>query len=138
MIQQNMSESQTLKTAIHETAHARLHDRDRMQEEGIQKDQMTKEVEAESVAYTVCQSFGIDTSDYSFPYVAGWSSGKDMKELRSSMDTIRHTASDMIDEITSTVQNLQKEQMQYTSADHSGTFFFYYGAAGAECCYPLE
>ncbi|MCD8398799.1 MAG: DUF3849 domain-containing protein [Lachnospiraceae bacterium] len=121
VIQQDMSESQTLKTAIHETAHARLHDRDRMQEEGIQKDQMTKEVEAESVAYTVCQSFGIDTSDYSFPYVAGWSSGKDMKELRSSMDTIRHTASEMMDEITEAVRKLQREQMQYTSVELFGT-----------------
>ncbi|MCD7883046.1 MAG: DUF3849 domain-containing protein [Lachnospiraceae bacterium] len=121
VIQRDMSESQTLKTAIHETAHAILHDRDIMQAQGIQKDQMTRECEAESVAFTVCQHFGIDTSDYSFPYIASWSSSKEMKELRSSMDTIRHTAADMIDGITEAVQNLQKEQALYTSIELFGT-----------------
>ncbi|MCC8125895.1 MAG: DUF3849 domain-containing protein [Clostridiales bacterium] len=121
VLQKDMSESQTMKTAIHETAHAILHDRDVMQTRGIQKDQMTKECEAESVAFTVCQHFGIDTSDYSFPYIASWSSSKEMKELRSSMDTIRHTAADMIDGITEAAQNLQKEQALYTSVELFGT-----------------
>ncbi|MCD8336386.1 MAG: DUF3849 domain-containing protein [Lachnospiraceae bacterium] len=112
VIQQGMSESQTLKTAIHETAHAMLHDRDAMKKKGIQKDKMTVECEAESIAFTVCQHFGIDTSDYSFPYIASWSSTKDMKELRSSMDTIRHTATEMVDRITEAVRDMQKEQQR--------------------------
>ena len=91
-----MSESQTMKTGIHEVTHAMLHDRDFMEEQGEKKNQMTKEVEAESVAYTVCQYFGLDTSDYSFPYIAGWSSSMDMKELRTSMDTIRKTAGSLL------------------------------------------
>lgn len=68
-----MSQSQTVKTAIHEVAHAKLHDRERNQDidKVLDKDRNTKEVEAESVAYTVCQHFGIDTSDYSFGYIAG-------------------------------------------------------------------
>ena len=71
VIREGMSESQTMKTAVHEVTHAKLHDRDIMEELGDRKDKMTKEVEAESVAYTVCQYFGLDTSDYSFPYIAG-------------------------------------------------------------------
>ena len=113
VIQNGMSESQTMKTAVHETAHAKLHDRDLMDELGIQKDQMTKEVEAESVAYTVCQHFGLDTSDYSFPYIAGWSSNHEMKELRSSMDTIRRTASEVIDGIEASM----REQLRARNVD---------------------
>lgn len=71
VIQNGMSESQNMKTGIHEVTHAKLHDRDIMGERGEEKDKLTKEVEAESVAYTVCQYFGLDTSDYSFPYIAG-------------------------------------------------------------------
>lgn len=97
-IQKGMSQSQTLKTAIHEVAHAKLHDRELNKEmdEEEHKDRNTKEVEAESVAYTVCQHFGIDTSDYSFGYIAGWSRGREMTELKSSLDTIRKTASEII------------------------------------------
>lgn len=97
-IQEGMGESQTVKTAIHEVAHAKLHSREREKETDLseRKDRNTKEVEAESVAYTVCQHFGIDTSDYSFGYIAGWSSGKEMTELKSSLDTIRRTASELI------------------------------------------
>lgn len=116
VIQSGMSESQTLKTAIHEIAHARLHDREVMKERGIEKDQMTREVEAESVAYTVCQHFGIDTSDYSFAYVASWSSSMEMKELRASMDTIRHTAAEFIDELTEQIQLQREQQEQYMEA----------------------
>lgn len=88
VIQEGMSQSQTVKTAIHEVAHAKRHDRERNQDIDavLDKDRNTKEVEAESVAYTVCQHFGIDTSDYSFGYIAGWSSDRDMKELKSSLD----------------------------------------------------
>ena len=109
VIQNGMSESQTMKTGIHEVTHAMLHDRDFMEEQGEKKNQMTKEVEAES-AYTVCQYFGLDTSDYSFPYIAGWSSSMDMKELRTSMDTIRKTAGSFIDSMTEVIQRLMREQ----------------------------
>ena len=94
-----MSELQTIKTMIHETAHALCHDLDIMKAEGIQKDRQTKEVEAESVAYTVCQFFGLDTSDYSFAYVTGWSSSREIKELRESMEFIRKTSGDIIDQL---------------------------------------
>ena len=109
-VQENMSESQTLKTMIHEVAHSKLHSKEVEQDEQMKKDRNTKEVEAESVAYTVCQHFGIDTSDYSFGYIAGWSSGRDTKELRSSMDTIRRTASELITGIEEQLQELQRNR----------------------------
>ena len=111
-IQEGMSQSQTVKTAIHEVAHAKLHDRERNQDivAVLDKDRNTKEVEAESVAYTVCQHFGIDTSDYSFGYIAGWSSDRDMKELKSSLDTIRKTASELITGIEDRLAELQKDR----------------------------
>lgn len=112
VIQEGMSESQTMKTAVHETTHAKLHDRDIMEELGEKKNQMTREVEAESVAYTVCQYFGLDTSDYSFPYIAGWSSGMEMKELRSSMDTIRKTSGEFIASMTEVMQRLMREEQE--------------------------
>lgn len=107
-----MSQSQTVKTVIHEVAHAKLHDRERNQDidKVLDKDRNTKEVEAESVAYTVCQHFGIDTSDYSFGYIAGWSSDRDMKELKSSLDTIRKTASELITGIEDRLAELQKDR----------------------------
>ena len=110
VIKKGLSESQTLKTTIHETAHAKLHDKEIMESLGVEKDRLTKEVEAESVAYCVCSSFGLDTSDYSFPYIAGWSSGRDTKELRSSMDTIRRTASELITGIEEQLQELQRNR----------------------------
>ena len=91
-LDEGMSELQTLKTAIHEIAHAKLHDIDRnapKDEQQPRVDRRTREVEAESVAYTVCQHYGLDTSDYSFGYVAGWSSGRELAELKSSLETIR-------------------------------------------------
>ena len=109
-VQENMSESQTLKTMIHEVAHSKLHSKEVEQDEQMKKDRNTKEVEAESVAYTVCQHFGVDTSDYSFGYIAGWSSGRDTKELRSSMDTIRRTASELITRIEEQLQKLQRDR----------------------------
>ncbi len=111
VIQDGMSEKQTMKTAVHEATHAMCHDRDIMEELGEKKDRMTKEVEAESVAFTVCSFFGLDdVSDYSFPYIAGWCSDKDMKELRSSMDFIRKTAGSFIDSMVENIQKLQKEK----------------------------
>ena len=107
-VQENMSESQTLKTMVHEVAHSMLHDKEVNQSMDIPvKDRNTKEVEAESVAFTVCQHFGIDTSDYSFGYIAGWSSGRNMKEPKSSLDTIRKTASELITGIEGAMQELQ-------------------------------
>ncbi len=117
VIQKGMSESQAIKTAIHETGHARLHDKDLMEKQGIEKDRLTKEVEAESVAYCVCSAFGVDTSEYSFPYIAGWSSGRDMKELKASMDIIRKTAGEMIDELSDNLQELLAEKKQLLESE---------------------
>ena len=113
-IQEGMSEIQTVKTAIHEIAHAKLHafKPDEKATPEDKKDRHTKEVEAESVAYTVCQRYGIETSDYSFGYIAGWSSGKETKELKSSLDTIRKTAAEMIEGIDAKLKVLLAEKAQ--------------------------
>lgn len=112
VIKKGLSESQTLKTAIHETAHAKLHDSEIMESLGVEKDRLTKEVEAESVAYCVCSSFGLDTSDYSFPYIAGWSSSREMKEMKASMDVIRKTAGEMIDQLTEELEIILEEKQK--------------------------
>ena len=119
-IKEGVSELQAVKTAIHEIAHAKLHDVDlnAPPEQQNRVDRHTCEVEAESVAYTVCQHFGLDTSDYSFGYVAGWSSGKEMTELKASLETIQATAKELITEIeghfTELQQQRQAEQEQQT------------------------
>ncbi len=110
VIRDGMSEKQTMKTAVHEVTHAMCHDRDVMEELGEQKSKMTIETEAESVAFTVCSFFDLDTSDYSFPYLAGWASSMEMKELRTSMDFIRKTAGSFIDSMVENIQKLQKEK----------------------------
>ena len=111
-INEGMSELQTLKTAIHEIAHAKLHDIDlnAPKDEQPRVDRRTREVEAESVAYTVCQHYGLDTSDYSFGYVAGWSSGRELSELKSSLETIRSAAAEIINSIDGNLAELQKAQ----------------------------
>ena len=112
-IQAAMSELQTLKTAIHEIAHSKLHAIDPEApaiEQADRPDSRTREVQAESVAYAVCQHYGLDTSDYSFGYVAGWSSGKDLKELKASLETIRATAHELITTIDGHLAQLQKER----------------------------
>ena len=112
-IQEGMSELQTLKTAIHEIAHSKLHAIDPEApaiEQADRPDSRTREVQAESVAYAVCQHYGLDTSDYSFGYVAGWSSGKDLKELKASLETIRTTAHELITTIDGHLAQLQKER----------------------------
>ncbi|MEK8159400.1 YodL domain-containing protein [Clostridioides difficile] len=112
-INEGMSELQTLKTAIHEIAHAKLHDIDLnapKDEQQPRVDRRTREVEAESVAYTVCQHYGLDTSDYSFGYVAGWSSGRELSELKSSLETIRSAAAEIINSIDENLAELQKAQ----------------------------
>ena len=112
-INEGMSELQTLKTAIHEIAHAKLHAIDReapAEEQAARPDRSTREVQAESVAYTVCQYYGLDTSDYSFGYVADWSSGKELSELKASLETIRATASELITEIDGHFAQLQQQR----------------------------
>ena len=124
-IDEGMSDLQTLKTAIHEIAHAKLHDIDLNAPKEEQKprvDRRTREVEAESVAYTVCQHYGLDTSDYSFGYVAGWSSGKELAELRGSLETIRSTAAEMINAIDGHFAELQKAQeKEKAQPQHEGS-----------------
>ncbi len=111
-VQEGMSESQTLKTMVHETAHSMLHNKEVNKEDLLApaKDRNTKEVEAESIAFTVCNHFGIDTSDDSFGYIAGWSNGKDMKERKSSLDTIRRTASELITGIEEQLREIQRDR----------------------------
>ena len=114
-IKEGMSQAQTVKTTIHEIAHAMLHNTDHKDEK---KDRNTKEVEAESVAYTVCQHFGIDTSDYSFGYIAGWSSNKELSELQSSLETICDTASELITKISEKYLGIDKENTQEQTERH--------------------
>lgn len=126
-IQSGMSEIQTIKTAIHEMAHQKLHSveqenaqtyQSKKQEEKTQT-RSEKEIEAESVAYTVCQHFGIDTSDYSFGYVAGWSQGKEMAELKASLLTIRRAAASMIDDIEGHIKEIHLEKVANMTIDEA-------------------
>ena len=111
-IDEGMSELQTLKTTIHEIAHAKLHDIDlnAPKDEQADKPQRTREVQAESVAYAVCQHYGLDTSDYSFGYIAGWSSGRELDELKASLETIRSAAVEIISDIDGHFPELKKER----------------------------
>ena len=112
-VDEGMSELQTLKTAIHEIAHAKLHAIDKdapITEQAERLDRRTREVQAESVAYAVCQHYGLDTSDYSFGYVAGWSSGRELSELKASLETIRKAANELITDIDGHLAQLQQER----------------------------
>ena len=115
VIQKGMSESQTLKTLVHEVSHARLHDRDAMKAEGVAKSAQQKELEAESIAYTVMFHYHMDTSGYSIPYLASWSGSQDTKQLKACMDTIRRTACEIIEEM----DTFMAERMKERSAAHS-------------------
>ena len=120
-INEGMSELQNLKTLIHEIAHAKLHDIDLnapAKEQADRPDRRTREVQAESIAYTVCQHYGLDTSDYSFAYVAEWSSGRELSELKASLKTIRDTAAELIADIDKNLAELtqNKEQTQAQEA----------------------
>ena len=117
-IQEGMSEVQTVKTAIHEMAHQKLH---AQQKKDNMQTRNSKEVEAESVAYTVCQHYGIDTSDYSFSYVVGWSKGKETPELKASLETIRRTAAEMIHAIDEKMNELQVEKARDQSEEYQET-----------------
>lgn len=118
VVQEGMSEAQTVKTLLHEASHQALHSKEAMDSAGEKKSKNQKETEAESVAYVVCQHYGIDTSDYSFPYVATWSADKEVPELKASLDTIRRTASELIVKIDEKVQALTtvKEMDQFMEA----------------------
>ena len=112
-IDEGMSELQTLKTTIHEIAHAKLHAIDKdapATEQADRPDRRTREVQAESVAYAVCQHYGLNTSDYSFGYVAGWSSGRELSELKASLETIRKAANELITDIDGHLAQLQQER----------------------------
>lgn len=115
-IQKGMSQVQTLKTVIHEMAHQKLHSIQGGPADltPVQRiiSRNAKEVEAESVAFTVCQHYGIDTSDYSFAYIASWSEGKDTSELKQSMDIIRKAASEMIREIDRNLPGRRELQIE--------------------------
>ena len=120
-INEGMSELQNIKTLIHETSHAKLHDIDLnapAKEQADRPDRRTREVQAESIAYTVCQHYGLDTSDYSFAYVAEWSSGRELSELKASLKTIRDTAAELIADIDKNFAELtqNKEQAQAQEA----------------------
>ena len=118
-VKAGMPESQTVKTMIHEIAHSILHND--ILDEAAKKDRQTKEVEAESVAYTVCQHFGIDTSDYSFGYIAGWSSSKETEELKQSLETIQKTASGLINDIERIMPQLKKDMQLKENVTESVT-----------------
>ena len=115
VVKDGMSEAQTMKTALHETAHALLHDRDLLKQQNITKTSNEREVEAESVAYMVCDHFGLDTSSYTFGYVTSWMSSQSMEELRSSVDLIKNTASRMIQGMETELLELMKDRpgLQY-------------------------
>lgn len=120
-VKEGMSDVQTVKTAIHEITHAKLHDYDAVKARGDKpKDLNTKEVEAESVAFAVCQHFGIDTSDYSFGYVASWSKAKDTPELRSSLETIHDTAAEMIKVISEKYLGIEKDKALEQDSNYIG------------------
>lgn len=114
-INEGMSELQNLKTLIHEIAHAKLHDIDLnapAEKQAERPDRRTREVQAESIAYAVCQHYGLDTSDYSFSYVATWSSGRELSELKASLETIRSTASELIKDIDKNFAELTQDRAQ--------------------------
>ena len=112
-----MSESQTLKTLVHEVSHARLHDRDAMKAEGVAKSAQQKELEAESIAYTVMFHYHMDTSGYSIPYLASWSGSQDTKQLKACMDAIRRTAGEIIEEMDAFMAERMKELAAEKSAE---------------------
>lgn len=111
-VKQGMSQLQTVKTTVHEMTHQKLHSNPNLLDPLHMQTRSSKEVEAESVAYVVCQHYEIDTSDYSFSYVAGWSEGKETPELKESLDTIRKAASEMIMDIDKALEEISKEMIK--------------------------
>lgn len=99
-VDSTISEKQSLKTLIHELAHATIHN---VNIPDVPKDSPTREVQAESIAYVICEYFGMDVSEYSFGYIAGWSTGKDIKELKQSLEIIHNTSNDIISKVEQTL-----------------------------------
>ena len=122
-IQEGMSQLQTIKTAIHEIAHAKLHAIDPTDPEQTNRpDSRTREVQAESVAYAVCQHYGLDTSEHSFGYVAGWSSGRELAELKASLEIIRNTAHELISALDEHLAELRQQRGADLSAAQEAAF----------------
>ena len=136
-IQEDMSNVQTMKTGVHEVSHALLHDREVMDAEGVLKDRTTKEVEAESIAYIVCNHFGLDTSEYSFTYIASWCESKDMKALRASMDTIRKTSAEIIGNIETQMHEIELERPIRETFHREDVILHLSGSMGSEYSYDL-
>ena len=118
-IRAGMSEVQTVSAAVHEIAHSKLHNYAKAQEEAARagdkeppkkKDRNTEEVEAESISYAVCQYYGIQTSENSFGYIANWSQGKELPELRASLETINKAAGELIADIDRHYKVICKER----------------------------
>ena len=136
-IKEDMSNVQTMKTGVHEVSHALLHDREVMDAEGVLKDQTTKEVEAESIAYIVCSHFGLDTSEYSFTYIASWCESRDMKALKASMDTIRKTSAEIIENIEAQMYELEMERPIRDTFHKEDLILHLSGSMGSEFTYDL-
>ena len=136
-IKEDMSNVQTMKTGIHEVSHALLHDREVMDAEGVLKDQTTKEVEAESIAYIVCNHFGLDTSEYSFTYIASWCESRDMKALKASMDTIRKTSAEIIGNIEEQMHEIEMERPIRETFHREDVILHLSGSMGSEYSYNL-
>ena len=136
-IKEDMSNVQTMKTGVHEVSHALLHDREVMDAEGVLKDQTTKEVEAESIAYIVCNHFGLDTSEYSFSYIASWCESRDMKALKASMDTIRKTSAEIIENIEAQMYELEMERPIRDTFHKEDLILHLSGSMGSEFTYDL-
>ena len=109
-IREGMSQVQTISAVIHEITHSMLHNYDKLPEGTEKKDNRTQEVEAESVSYSVSQYYGIETGENSFGYIASWSAGKELKELKASLETVRQTASTLITSIDKHFAEICKEQ----------------------------
>lgn len=109
-IKEGMSNIQTIKTMVHEITHGDLHMPEKDLSAKDKTDQRTREVEAESTAFVVCSHYGIDTSDYSFPYLAGWSSSKELNELQNSLERIQKQAGELINRIDSRIEQLQHDR----------------------------
>ena len=136
-IKEDMSNVQTMKTGVHEVSHALLHDREVMDAEGVLKDQTTKEVEAESIAYIVCNHFGLDTSEYSFTYIASWCESRDMKALKASMDTIRKTSAEIIGNIEEQMHEIEMERPIRETFHREDVILYLSGSMGSEYSYNL-
>ena len=136
-IKTGMSNLQSMKTGVHEVAHAILHDNDVMDADGIIKGKTAKEVEAESIAYIVCSHFGLDTSEYSFTYIASWCESQNMKTLKASMDTIRKTSAGIIENIETKMHELEMERPIRETFHREDVILHLSGSMGSEYAYDL-